>query len=222
MSAILAVDGIDATGKSAVIREVVARNPELLSVDEFSNTELGDLIRRIISRERFFSLAGKDGQRVEAAESYLLFADTVAKIERIASSTQQCSAAMERGFLSLFGYQLARMHRRDMLNLADSFKSSIASSIGALNQLHSIKYSEVLLVISQETLVRRIALRGECELTPRQSSFLLDAQEAMKEMAHSFAWLVVENDSEESINTVAVMIAEQLVTMRLKINTKNV
>ena len=222
MSAILAIDGIDTTGKSTVIRYFVARNPGLVVVDEFSKSELGDLIRKIISRDRFFSISGKDGQKFEAAESYLLLADTIAKIERIASSKRQSSVTMERGFLSVFGYQLTRLYRRDLLNQADVFRSSVTNSIVALKKLQLIEYSEMLLVISQETLVRRIALRGENELTPPELSFLLDAQEAMKEIAYSFDWPVVENESADSISTVSMTITEQLANMRLKIGAKNV
>jgi thymidylate kinase len=222
MTVILAIDGIDAAGKSTIIREIVARDSSLSSICEFSPTKLGDLIRDIITRDRFFSIAGHGGKQLEAAKSYLLLADTVAKIEKAVSSNQGRAIVMERGFLSVFGYQLSRMRSQDLLRQADAFRTSVIGVINSLTRLQAIKYGEILLVVSRETIIRRIAARGEVELASPQLQLLIDAQEVMVGLAQSFNWPMVTNNADGAFSATSTVITQQLAELKPIVGVKYV
>jgi thymidylate kinase len=222
VTVILAIDGIDAAGKSTIIRDIVGQDASLSSIDEFSPTELGDLIRSVIARERFFSIAASGGVQLEGAESYLLLADTVAKIEKAASSSQGRAIVMERGFLSVFGYQLTRMRSRDLLGQADAFKASVIGVIESLIRLQALNYYEILLFVSRETIVRRIASRGEVELTLQQLQLLIDAQEMMVGLAQRFNWPVLPNNVDGAVGAISTVIEKKLAELKPIVGAKDV
>lgn len=187
------VDGIDSVGKSTqtklLVEEFAKIAPHLktVTVQEFSNTVIGDLIRNIIETKRF--LASADFPST-IADTHLLLADLFAKFEQYRNGHTDIVIA-DRSALSLAGYQSKRIAR----DYAGSDAAEIAQSLMQMADREvariGVKPNLYLLTIDPDELQRRVVKRGESKLDDKDLQFLLGIQDYMIQEAHKWKYPVL-------------------------------
>ncbi|MEK7584629.1 MAG: hypothetical protein AAB490_05265, partial [Patescibacteria group bacterium] len=168
---LLAIDGIDATGKSSVVAALAAAEG-VPALGEFSATPIGDLIRSIVARNDFFYLDSTGKPRV--AETFVLASDLLAKLES-ARWIDAPFVVMERGALSLRAYQHARIARDIDLDSADEIDTLLRS----LFHLSKVDCIDVLLTVNETVMLRRKAARGDPAPSQDEIDILMTAQSFM-------------------------------------------
>ena len=180
----IGIDGIDCTGKTTCL-EFIRTNSGFQPIqvfDEFTYSPMGDLIRGLISQNRFFSLTVPPSSRW--ADTMLIFSDWMLKMETSSLGEGKPLYLSDRTFLSAVAYQVVRLHeqyasvpRRDLL---DIFRTLALLARRSIPTLH---FEDILLTIDESELQRRVVGRGEPALSSAEVSFLMEAQTIMVELA---------------------------------------
>ncbi len=111
----LAIEGTDGVGKISLLKEIekflsIQRKINFAIIKEFSDSQVGDLIKDIIKKKKFFSLG--EGTHYSFSETLLLATDFVYQFEKILSgysSRKKLFIVSDRGIHSFFTYQLLRI-----------------------------------------------------------------------------------------------------------------
>jgi thymidylate kinase len=112
----LSIEGTDAVGKTTLIKKIEVflkkqKKIKFAILKEFSNSKVGNLIKQIINKERFFHL-GNDRVHYPFSETLLLYADFIYQFEKILSKyskKDKLFIVSDRGPYLFFTYQLLRI-----------------------------------------------------------------------------------------------------------------
>mgnify|MGYP001038563769 CR=1 FL=1 len=201
---IIVLDGVDATGKSTLSRKI-AGSIGARTIGEFSDSDLGNLITKIIEHERFFSLS--KSQDTGVADFFTILADAVLKYE-VQGARRDETVLMDRGLVSAFGYQLFRlgaisvqMESKELVRMLQSFIETSVPSVATAVHIN--------LEVSRDAMQARVVERGEVPLSEPQIEALLGIQDAMREIGSAFGAIQIDT-SGKSLDQVASSVARSL------------
>ncbi|HNQ17503.1 MAG TPA: nucleoside-diphosphate kinase [Candidatus Woesebacteria bacterium] len=174
-------DGRDATGKSTlrsiVSRLLTKRGVDVLRQGEFSGYATGTLMRKQIREQRFLSFDGR-GTSPEA-DALILAGDLLLQLKDVVSAKNAGKVAIiDRGPLSFYGYQSARLAATQ----AESKIICNDESDWLLNlaRLLVLPRLTLFLRISDQEMMRRIEARGENPLNANELSYLQTVESIME------------------------------------------
>ena len=183
------IDGIDAVGKTTQVGLIADQssidNIPIVLLPEFSNSAIGETIRRILTTQRFYSL--DFSKTTPLADTVHLLSDMLFSYEKVTvpEITKGSIVLSDRGPLSFFGYQSVRVAKRSARGLS---LSSAAEWVGKLVE-HSYLLPDLTIVldIPNSELNRRVVLRGENELEESELCFLNEVNSLMKKNTNLFS-----------------------------------
>lgn len=191
----IALDGIDAVGKTSQMQRIPAllESEDRLNVEvfsEFSDSELGDTIRAIISKRRFFAL--NDEKNSPVANMLLLLADLVFKMEaRIKDKTKKDVYISDRGVLSLLAYEAVKIHTLTREAL-DKVLPRLTSIINLATANLPKPGLHVIYSADMETINRRVLNRGEGKLNESQLEFLNTIQDLLIQPNPAYPSIIID------------------------------
>jgi len=204
----LALEGIDAVGKSTQIPKVAELlKPEVVSpiitIPEFSNSVPGQEIQRIIERDRFFSL--ENGETPLASALFLL-SDVVSQYEQsIAPALAEGGVVIsDRGPASFIAYQTIGIEEKTSLvqkKDAYSWTKTLAQHCLTMPDL------TILIQLPEKEMIKRIIERGETKPDADELEFLNRVNVLLERAAEQTSKKVITINGNKSINTVAGEIA---------------
>lgn len=194
---VVALDGKDAVGKTKLLEalKLISRERCLgwQFLPEFSDSPIGDLIRKILVERRFFTLSSDQRLSVVTSETLLLAADLTFQLE-VAHKTGGLWI-IDRGITSLVGYQAVRLKRAGAFASSLEAVSFITSLIPApLRNMHTL-----LLTVSESEMCRRIEARGELRPEKSELEFLASVEKIMMVAGeqHSLSIRIMDTDTTE-------------------------
>lgn len=160
----LSIEGTDCTGKTSLIkalnqglsRELKLQN-DFRTVQEFSNSRAGFLIKDIIKKNNFFSLGEKFSQSF--AETLFLGADFVYQFEDILQKNRDKNNLFiisDRGPYSFLTYQLLRIKKQYRISSDSCLEEWIKSIFQPIGFPHFV----ILLISPSKHIKKRITGRG--------------------------------------------------------------
>lgn len=207
------IDGIDCTGKTSIAHALQA-DSEFLRLanatvyDEFTSGASGEALRRIISEHRFLSLSNPP--RTRWADTFLLMSDWAYKVETFSTSKFN-TAISDRTHLSIGGYQTTRLLDQYKEISAEAVVNSITQMIRQVqNSSVNVQFVDILLLVDEQRLKDRIAIRGEEPLDGKQLATLLHAQDRHIEFGARTTIDTSEMSFGEVLNTVRNLILNRL------------
>lgn len=215
----VAIDGIDAVGKSTQVASVAKSlrgrtSAPIVEIAEFSSFPPGLVISEILARQRFYSLHPE--QKTPLADTVFLLSDMLAQYEDKISPTVVAGGVVvsDRGNISFIAYQALR----------------IETSIGNSVVLNPFEWANnlaqqclitpdltVLLSVPEGEMIRRIVKRGEAAPSNEELDFLRKINKAIKKAIDVSGSDVVEMDGSLSRDEVTNSILKEI-TKRYKIN----
>lgn len=199
---IVFVEGVDATGKTSLVK-ALGKLERMPTIDEFSTTAPGDMIRSIIGKKDFFYLDGPGNHRL--AETFILVGDLLAKLETVRQSG--CAAAIsDRGSLSLRAYQFARIARDHDTTLA----SRVDTILKMVFELPCIRSVDVVLTANANEMLKRKKERGDQGPSESEIHSMMTAQEFMVGEARDSGIIVDTSDltTEDVVHRVRALLKE--------------
>lgn len=206
----LAIDGIDAVGKSTQVPRVANNlldlevNP-VIELKEFSNSPVGQTILRILKENRFYAL--NDEKSSPLADTLHLLSDMVYNYETaIYPAVQNGGVAVtDRGASSFVGYQAVRVGERSPQfeeRKAISWAQSIARHCLVIPDL------TVLIRISHDEMMRRVVQRGEEPLSADELEFLDKVDRTMVKTIKGLSKEYIIVDGEQPVEDITTQIAD--------------
>lgn len=181
----VAIDGIDAVGKTTQVPLVADRLRQIgifpvETVSEFSTSPIGEAIREILRKKRFYALHPE--LKTPMADTVALLSDMLFQYETIIAPTiaKRGVAISDRGIISFVGYQSIRLEERTVnfdLEEAMSWTDTLAQHCLITPGL------TLLLTIPEEEMVRRIKGRGENIPSGEDLNFLRKSSQAFRQVA---------------------------------------
>lgn len=206
----LAIDGIDAVGKSTQVPRVAddLRSREVnpvIELKEFSNSLVGQTILRILNEKRFYAL--NDEKTSPLADTLHLLSDMVYNYETAIYPVVQNGgvAVTDRGASSFVGYQAVRVGERSPQfeeRKAISWAQSIARHCLIIPDL------TVLIRISRDEMMRRVVQRGDEPLSADELEFLDKVDHTMVKTIKGLSKDHIIVDGEQPIEEITTQIAE--------------
>lgn len=177
----LAIDGIDAVGKSTQVPRVASQLREsgidpVAELTEFSSSPVGRTILDILEKNRFYAL--NEQKTSPLADTVHLLSDIVYSYETTIAPVveSQGVAVSDRGASSFVAYQGVRIGERSKnfnLKQAVSWAETLAKHCLVIPDL------TVLIRISHDELMRRVISRGESPLSADELEFLDKVDQTM-------------------------------------------
>lgn len=202
----IALDGIDAVGKSTQLRKISALMEDsglsVVQLQEFSDSDLGDMIRGVIKQRRFFALS-EDGN-TPMANMLTLLADLVYKIEKQQNGSFQDAdiSLSDRGILSLLAYESVKIQRSTRTSIEDILTRfsgilQLATEKLPTPDLHIVYRADI------EEVAKRVVARGESPLDANKISFLSSIQDVLMQPHDVFSSSVIDvtNLTEDQVTT---------------------
>lgn len=191
----VAIDGIDAVGKTTQVNTVASSLKGRLTVPvegvaEFSTFPPGRVITEILEKQRFYALHPE--KKTPLADTVFLLSDMLTQYETVIAPTVSTGgiAVSDRGNISFIAYQALRMEDAGVKLNPDSFQW--AHSLA--QQCLITPDFTVLLTIPEEEMVRRIVQRGEAPPSDADLSFLVRLNRAVQRAAEVSGSEIVEVD----------------------------
>jgi len=210
----LAIDGVDAVGKTTqmklVAKRVRDRGKDVVCVEEFSDSPLGEMIRLILAKNRFFSLSSDQGSPV--ADILTLMTDLTYRFETVINPALKAGKIVvsDRGTCSFIGYQTAHLetsqenfYLRGKVSPKDWVEKLVASSFICPNLT-------ILFYLSEKEMVKRIVKRGGSPPLEEEKMFLRRVSEIMDELPEVLIGKVVKIDGEFPAREVTEKIVEAI------------
>jgi len=206
----LAIDGIDAVGKSTQVPRVAGdlrdRNVQpVVELKEFSNAPVGQTILRILNEKRFYAL--NDEKTSPLADTLHLLSDMVYNYETaIYPAVQNGGVAVtDRGASSFVGYQAVRVGER-----SPQFGERKAISWAQSITRHCLVIPDltVLIRISHDEMMRRVVQRGEEPLSANELEFLDKVDRTMVKTIKGLSKEHIIIDGQQPIEEITTQIAD--------------
>jgi len=209
----VAIDGSDAVGKSSqvpLVTEALIQagvNP-VIEVNEFSDSPVGELIKSILSNQRFYSLTPDKSTPI--ADTALILADLAFQIETSIFPTIEEGgiAVCDRGPASLVAYQGLRIKERSAI-----IEQSTAIDWTKVLSQHCLLAPDltVLLQIDENKKIERIIKRGESKPTEKDLLFLRQVDDLLEKAAKETSKEVVIIDGNKNLDTVSQEIFKSII-----------
>lgn len=181
-ASLIAIEGIDATGKTTQVRLLrqLAQKEGLPwnFLPEFSNSCVGDVIKDVLRCRRFFALSPDGVHKTRLSETLLLTADWAYQVETIPIEAEV--VITDRGPLSLIAYQAVRCAKGGVFANCEQAAKFIASIV---SPVRLCCYTILLTGLSEKEIQRRVQSRGETPLTKEEMDFLWSVEALMKNWA---------------------------------------
>lgn len=201
------IEGTDGVGKSSVLHAIKKllqerdNEFEIIFLDEFSQSSVGDLIRQIINTNRFFMLGS---MHHPLAETLTLCADYLYQFENVlqAQQNQRVLLISDRGPYSFLTYQRARIERAYPHMTTPRVENWIRSLFIPIGFPHGN-----VLLISPINQIRKRLTRREGEPTEEELKFIEQVQSMYieifkKEEQESKNNMLIINNLDGHINSV--------------------
>jgi len=193
----LSIEGTDAVGKTTLIEKIEVflsnqKKTNFVIIKEFSNSKIGNLIKDIINKKKFFCLGDK--LHYSFSETLLLCADFVYQFEKILSKysdKKKLFIISDRGLYSFLTYQLLRIKRQYQIHNLNYLEKWIKDIFQPLGRPDFV----ILLISSISDIKKRIKDRDGV-IKKNELSFI---QEVQKEYLKIFkeiscpSYLILEN-----------------------------
>ncbi len=179
----IAIDGIDAVGKTTQLDDVKKKLSDefrVSSIEEFSSSAIGKMIREIVRKKQFFNLADA-GESVKT-ETLLLIADYLYKSEFEFSKLSLTSNLVlsDRGALSLIAYQATRLAKTGFQD--DQALLWVRELTEKATERSNKPDLNICLFLSMSEVVDRCRKRGE-SLSSKEVGFLSSVQDKLRNLA---------------------------------------
>lgn len=191
----VAIDGIDAVGKTTQVNKVAnslrgALHVPVESIAEFSSSPPGRVIMEILEKQRFYSLHPE--KKTPLADTVFLLSDMLTQYETVIAPTvaEGGIAVSDRGNISFIAYQALRIEDAGARLGFDSFEwaNSLAQQCLVTPDL------TVLLTIPEDEMIRRIVQRGESLPNETDLNFLVRLNKAVQRAVEVSGSEIVEVD----------------------------
>lgn len=199
----IVIDGVDAVGKTTQVQEIKKKVEHQIRVhvlSEFSESEIGDLIRDNIRRNQFFRLS--DSFNAAKAETVLLISDLLFKngTEISAVKPHVDMVIADREIPSLIAYQSIRLSRQGQ-EYAQSWLKSIIEGCFLNERRADLR---IILTLNELEIRRRCEARGET-LSENDMEFLMEAQLIMaQDLDTNTVILDVSDMSREEVSSMII------------------
>lgn len=169
------VDGIDGAGKTTICQKISASHSERVRhIPEFSETPIGEIIREVIGRHRYFRLSAP---RLAASELLFMLSDSLAKYELVTRSGEKY-VVVDRGVFSAIAYQTVRWEEEIGERLDSNEALRLLEVVTRFAPTINL-FTHINLFIDIESVNTRVAKRGEKALSPRGLATLQRIQDRM-------------------------------------------
>jgi len=199
----LSVEGTDCTGKTSLIealnqnlsKELKSRN-NFITVQEFSNSRTGFLIKNIIKKNNFFSLGSNFPHRF--AETLLLGTDFVYQFEDILQKNRNKNNLFiisDRGPYSFLTYQFLRIKEQHQIFSNLYLEKWIENIFQPIGFPHF-----VILLTSPSNQIKRRIIERDVSLKKDAFNFIKQTQEKYLKILkdnNNQAHLILENKDED-------------------------
>jgi len=211
----LSIEGTDAVGKTTLIEAIEKflqkqKKINFIIIKEFSNSPLGNLIRNIINRKKFFSLGDKI--HYPFSETLLLCADFIYQLEQVLlknAGRKKLFIISDRGLYSFLTYQLLRIKYRYGASNEVNSERWIRDILKPINKPHFV----ILLTSPINQLKQRIIQRDGL-INKQELNFIKKVQEKyqkiLKDNHQSFTILENQNGKFENVKQEAIKKIEEI------------
>ncbi len=188
------LDGIDATGKTTQGHEVAkilqsVYGLRVKNLSEFSQSPIGDLIRLIIERRRFFSLI--DDRQTPLSDSILFLSDLCFQAEYEIVNNQNIDFFIsDRGIISLLAYQSLRIAKHGSQNI-DEILERLFQTYKLLFENLKVPDLHIIYDLNINDVNRRVQERGEAPLSKDDEMFLESARAIIHNTAKQFPHIIL-------------------------------
>lgn len=207
----IAIDGVDAVGKSTQVNAVAQMLREegfqkVIAITEFSNSPVGKTILDILHKKRFYSL--NDSKNSPLADTITLVADMLYHWETIIRPTVLNGGIVisDRGPSSLVSYQSIRLAERN----TDFQRETAFNWISQLTNHCGLKPDVTLILnISEDEMKSRVMKRESTPLVKTEVKFLNNVNDLVSQ-TDELSYKFMSISGEGSIQTVSRRIVNSL------------
>lgn len=192
----IAIDGVDATGKSEQVlllaKYLKEKGLNTVALSEFSAGPVGHLINKIVLEQRFYTL--NTNNQSPWADAVALFADILyrSEVEVQPALENGDTIISDRGLLSFFAYQGIRIQTRNKIQNAVNQLVNCSSPF-----IHKIKSPDIHihLRVEEKEMQNRLKKRGDKVLPEDMLTQMRQFDEAMIELSKSLKVVTIDTTS---------------------------
>jgi thymidylate kinase len=211
----LSIEGTDAVGKTMLLEEIekFLRNQKKIKfivIKEFSSSSLGNLIKNIINKKKFFSLG--DRLHHPFAETLLLCADFVYQFEQVLlknTGRKKLFIISDRGLYSFLTYQSLRIKYQYQASIRVNPEGWIRDIFKPINKPHF-----VILLTSPISQIKQRIIERDGSINEQELRFIKKAQgeyrKILKGNRQPFIILENRNGEFENVKQKAVQKIEEI------------
>ena len=211
----ISIEGTDAVGKTTLVEAIKKflqkqKKINFVIIKEFSNSPLGNLIRNIINRKRFFSLGDKI--HCPFSETLLLCADFVYQFEQVLlrnAGRKKLFIISDRGLYSFLTYQLLRIEGRYQTSIKVDSEEWIRNILKPINKPHF-----VILLTSPISQIKQRIIKRDGLINKQELNFIKKVQEKyrkiLKNNRQPFIILKNQNGKFENVKQESIKKIEEI------------
>jgi len=177
------IEGTDAVGKTKLLEEIKKflqsqKKIKFIVIKEFSNSSLGNLIKDIINKKKFFSLG--DRFHYPFAETLLLCADFVYQFEQVLlknTGRKKLFIISDRGLYSFLTYQLLRIKHQYRTSIKVNPEMWIRGILKPINKPHF-----VILLTSPISQIKQRIIERDDSINGQELRFIKKAQKEYRKI----------------------------------------
>ena len=179
----LSIEGTDAVGKTILLEEIekFLRNQKkirFIVIKEFSSSSLGNFIKDIINKKKFFSLG--DGFHYPFTETLLLCADFFYQFEQVLlknTGRKKLFIISDRGLYSFLIYQSLRIKSQYQTSIRVNPKEWIEEIFKPINKPHF-----VILLTSPINQIKQRIIERDGSINEQELRFIKKAQKEYRKI----------------------------------------
>ena len=179
----LSIEGTDAVGKTMLLEEIEKflgnqKKIKFIVIKEFSSSSLGNLIKDLISKKKFFSLG--DRLHYPFAETLLLCADFFYQFEQVLlknTGRKKLFIISDRGLYSFLTYQSLRIEHQYRASIKLNPERWIRSIFKPINKPHF-----VILLTSPISEIKQRIIERDGSVNEQELRFIKKAQEEYRKI----------------------------------------
>jgi len=196
----ITIDGTDGVGKTTVSQSLAdlfrvrfKNKIDVVCLPEFSQTVVGDLLRKLVSKYQFVQL--EKGKHYVGAETSLLLGDLFAKTEACDRFSKNTIVISDRGLCSLIAYQ---QYRYDKTQNSINDKKGFYEWLESLRSLCIRSDLTFLLTLPVKEIIKRLRNRGDA-INSDLIELITHTQESMKTSKGTISIIDCMNKENDSI-----------------------